>query len=198
MGTVVITLVPSANPHAGLAALPRWAIQLARAQSEFRIGMVLSRPLQTDRPATGRGRRAVGASVTARGRSAAETALAPGIAVTDAAVRLLAYFDRPAFAAFQGTTSGLRSARESFVPLDEFDPTGIYGAFAEEATSSESFTQRGCPLVGTAAGLRASISFIDLPGCGVEATCTASSWSWSSSRRSTCERTPRRVGDTTI
>ena len=83
--------------------------------------------------------------------------------MTDAAARL-AYFDRPTFAAFQGTTRSLLSARERIVPLDELDPTGIYGAFAEEATRSESFTQRGCPLVGTAAGLRASIFFIDLPG----------------------------------
>ena len=131
MGTLVITLVPSANPHAGLAALSRRAIQeLVRAQSGFRIGMVSSRPSQTDRPATGRGRRAASASVLARGLSLAETALASGIAVTDAAVRL-AYFDRPTFAAFQGTTSGLRSARERFVPLDELDQTGIYSAFAE-------------------------------------------------------------------
>ena len=32
MGTLVLTLVPSANPHAGLAALPRRAIQLVQAQ----------------------------------------------------------------------------------------------------------------------------------------------------------------------
>ena len=43
----------------------------------------------------------------------------------------LAYFDRPTFATFRGTTSGLRSARERFIPLDDLDPTGIYGAFAE-------------------------------------------------------------------
>jgi hypothetical protein len=171
MGTLVITLAPSANPHTGLAALPRQAIQLVRVQSGFRIGMISSQPSQTDNPAAGRGRRSAGAPASARGLSAAETALTPGIAVTDAAGRL-AYFDRPTFAASQETTSGLRFARERYVPLDELDPTGIYGAFAEEATRSESFTQRGCPLVGTAAGLRASISFIDLPGSTAETTGT--------------------------
>ena len=53
--------------------------------------------------------------------------------MNDAAGRL-PYIDCATFAAFQEITSGLRFARERFVPLDELDPTGIYGAFAEEAT----------------------------------------------------------------
>ncbi len=121
MGTLVITLVPSANPNAGLAALPRRAIQLVRAQSGYRIGMFSSRPPQADRSAAGRGRRAARASAPACGQSAAETALVPGLAVTDAAVRL-AYFDRSTFFAFQGTTHGLRPPRERAVSLEELDP----------------------------------------------------------------------------
>ncbi len=110
MGTLVIAFAPSANPHAEFAALPRRAIQLVRAQTGFRVGMVSRRPSQVDRPAPGRGRRAEPAPVPARGLPASETALPPGISVTDAAARL-GYFDRPTFAAFQETTSGLRLAR---------------------------------------------------------------------------------------
>jgi hypothetical protein len=165
MGTLVLAFAPSENPHAELAALPRRAIQLVRSQTGFRIGMVSRQASHAGRPAQGRRRQAESTPVASRGLPASETAQPPGIPVIDAAARLM-FFDRPTFAAFQETTSGLRLACTRFVPLDQLDPTGIFDAFAAEATRAQRFTQRGCPLEGTAAGLQASISFIDLPGDG--------------------------------
>ena len=149
MGTLIIALAPFANPRAGLGALPKRATQMVRAAVRVpRWHGVVPHPTSTDRRATGRGPRAMGASARARQphsaspRSvAAETTLA-GIDVVDAAARL-AYFDRPTFSVFQGITSGLRSPRDHAVPLEELDDTGIFSSFTDEATRSENFTPQG-------------------------------------------------------